>query len=482
MEETVRKSVSSSTSSSQTSKTKDSSLKKMLETSQQRLLLQQKKSSMIPTANRTETTVSTTEKTNCSKTNSESPKKKGRKVEKGRKNTFRAEGKNWLLTFPQCSMTKKEAMERLTSKSDLIVNFAVVGQEHHASGDLHLHMIVGLNDKLSTRRADYWDFVCSKHGDYRVIKYPKQAYAYVTKEDKEPTIFGTVPKNFLGSASSKSEDVAKMIMSGCTVANVIQEMPGFALVNLTKIIGFKSYITNVVNTPSTKTLDFPVIYQGTDSTTRRIIEWLNGNLNGTRLFKQKQLWISGVANMLKTTLLIKLSEYLRIYPLPLGEDFYDTYDDQMYDLITADEFKSQKTITFLNEFCQGGLAMNLRIKGGQIMKRKNLPMIICSNHTIEECYSKAKFVSVQALKSRFEEIELFDPIDLNNVEWKEKKDTPSVEASNETDNNGKGEAEDEAESPRVGEKRRYEGEEEERIPYNSEEDGAEIVVSDSDSE
>lgn len=106
-----------------------------------------------------------------------------------------------------------------------------------------------------------------------------------------------------------------------------------------------------------------------------------------------------------------------MYPVPLGEDFYDTYDDDAYDLIIADEYKAQKTITFLNDFLQGGMAMNLRIKGGQIMKRKNLPSIFCSNHSISEAYHKANAISINALKERFTEIYVDTPLDLDAIQF-----------------------------------------------------------------
>ena len=51
------------------------------------------------------------------------------------------------------------------------------------------------------------------------------------------------------------------------------------------------------------------------------------------------------------------------------------------------------------------------------MKAVNMPMIICSNHSIEEGYTKANPISVQALKVRFLEIPLIEPIDLENIHW-----------------------------------------------------------------
>ena len=352
-----------------------------------------------------------------SRSRSPSPKKK----EKRRKNTFRAEGVHWILTFPQCSISKEEAMKNITSKENLSVKAVVVSRELHADGHYHLHIIIVLNEKLRTRRQDYWDFVGGKHGDYQVIKYPKKAYAYVTKEDKDPMIFGTVPNIFLESKKSKSDIAAEMIQSSSSLQPIIQAMPGFAMLNLTKMIAFRSYVTNVCSTKSLRHLDLPIKYDGDHASTLYIIEWLNGNLLTSRRFKQRQLWIYGPPNTLKTSLLIKLNEYLRVYPVPLGEDFYDTYDDDAYDLIIADEYKAQKTITFLNDFLQGGMAMNLRIKGGQIMKRKNLPAIFCSNHSISEAYHKANAISISALKERFSEVYVDTPLDLDAIQFEKPK-------------------------------------------------------------
>jgi len=56
------------------------------------------------------------------------------------------------------------------------------------------------------------------------------------------------------------------------------------------------------------------------------------------------------------------------------------------------------------------------------MKFKNLPVIIASNHSIVESYSKANYVSVDALKTRFTEIEVVLPIDIDNIMWGNEKD------------------------------------------------------------
>lgn len=383
-------------------------------------------------------TITSTTSTAKDSTLTKSSDKVTEKPKEKRKNTFRAQGVNWLLTFPQCSMTKQEALTNITSKDDLKVKAVVVGQEKHTDGNLHLHIIVCLEERLQTRRADYWDFVCLKHGNYKVINSPKKAYAYVIKEDKDPTIYGTIPSVFLESKTSKSMECANLIQSGCSVREVVLKMPDYALLNLAKIVTFKSYYTNVCSTKSLESLVLPIKYEGMCMTTGSIVEWLNGNLFTTRQFKAKQLWIYGPPNTLKTSLLMRLACYCRIYTIPLQEDFYDSYDDSAYDLIVADEYKCQKTITFLNDFVQGGLPMNLRIKGGQTMKKKNLPVIICSNHSIADSYVKAHFVSVDALKSRFNEIEVRIALDLDGIQWEsncipERSNTDSEKEKNEKD-------------------------------------------------
>ena len=165
---------------------------------------------------------------------------------------------------------------------------------------------------------------------------------YVTEEDKEPTIYGDIPTECTKSVGSKSDIVAEMIMSGSGVEEIMKQMPGYVLQNLAKINSFKSYYTIAVATQSKRSLDMPIRYTGTHGPTQSIVDWLNGNLNCTRSFKQPQLWIYGPPNSLKTTFLLKLQEYLRIYQLPMDEDFYDSYDDNAFDAVFGDEVYTQK--------------------------------------------------------------------------------------------------------------------------------------------
>ena len=84
-----------------------------------------------------------------------------------------------------------------------------------------------------------------------------------------------------------------------------------------------------------------------------------------------------------------------------------------------DEFKGAKTIQFINLLAQGA-PMTLAIKGAQRLKVSNPPLIVLSNLTIEQVYHKTFEKNpelVRALQSRFLEIVLTEPLDLDNIAW-----------------------------------------------------------------
>lgn len=102
---------------------------------------------------------------------------------------------------------------------------------------------------------------------------------------------------------------------------------------------------------------------------------------------------------------------VRVYILPLHEDFYDFYDDDDYDLAVMDEFRGHKTIQWMNLWCQGG-TNNLRKKGSQILKKKQIPTIIISNFSLEECYSKVEDSRLETLRRRLEIVHVTELIKL----------------------------------------------------------------------
>lgn len=201
--------------------------------------------------------------------------------------------------------------------------------------------------------------------------------------------------------------VATHLRGGGSIAQVSESNPGFVLLNLAKIRTYKSWLE--AQEPAKEPWPEKLDYFGPGLENLIILDWLESNIRQPRPFKAKQLWIHGGPDLGKTSLVNYLRRFLRIYMFPLDELFFDTYDDD-YDLIVLDEFNAQVPITHLNKWLDGQHT-TLRIKGGQIIKRKNLPVLILSNHSPADCYRNANTKLVfEALLTRLLVIEVTDPL------------------------------------------------------------------------
>lgn len=332
---------------------------------------------------------------------------------KKNQSNFRMQAKNFFLTFPQTPTSKDLALERILS-SELSVKGVVVAKEKHADGQDHLHIALFLNDKLRTRDPRFFDFICGKHGRYEVMRSPKSSIAYLHKEDPCPLVHGTTTSASNPSMKPKSEIVAEMIDSGSSLSQVSVTHPGFFLLNKRKIEEYASFVMCKRQRESLKPKPSLIQTTSQDSTTIAVTAWLNTNLCSPRNFKQKQMYLYGPPNTLKTSLIMKLMTWFSIYDMPM-EDFYDYYDDS-HDLVVFDEFKGQKTLTFLNRFIQGDV-FSLRKKGSQFTKKKNPAFIFLSNFSPDQVYSKNPDDSLVAFKSRLEIICVEKPIEIDTINF-----------------------------------------------------------------
>lgn len=82
---------------------------------------------------------------------------------------FNLYARNLFLTYPQCTADPTVVLERikLWSMQKVSVVWAIVAQEHHQDGSLHLHCCVHLKKKRHFRKAACLDFLTQKHGNYR---------------------------------------------------------------------------------------------------------------------------------------------------------------------------------------------------------------------------------------------------------------------------------------------------------------------------
>ncbi len=343
---------------------------------------------------------------------------KNTKRKRSKKVNKQIQGKKFFLTFPQCSVDPKLALTRLTFKYPCI--WAIVSQESHLDGTPHLHVVFNLKDKAIFTDPNRWDFIAMKHGNYQIAKHILKVVKYVTKDGNYESYKIDVP-TWLMSHQTKNgasfELVASLMKAGNSLEQIDDLHPGMVARNLVKLQKYDKFLLSKKRKLASaelkqwRALDISAL----DQDFRLLGIWMNNNLHGSpRLFKQKQLWLWGNTNLGKTSMVMKLMKYFRTYMIPTDVSHLDDYHDDDYDLLVMDEYKGQKSITWLNGFAQGShFPVHRRYSG--TMKIKNLPLIVLSNYSIEQAYDKVNMYNPERLfplKSRFEVINVLKFIDL----------------------------------------------------------------------
>ncbi len=344
-----------------------------------------------------------------------------KKVKKKRKRTARKQiqAKKFFLTFPQCNVEPTLALNRLIFKHKC--QWAVVSQENHLDGTPHLHIVLNLKETLITRDPNIWDFIAEKHGNYQVAKHILKVVKYVTKDGNYVSHHIDVPtwiKSHQTKNGASFELVATLMKEGKSLEELDDLHPGMIARNLVKLRKYEQFLTSKRRKIASKELQqWKALDIGNLDLDFRILGiWMNNNLHpgSPRHFKQKQLWVWGNSNLGKTSMIMKLMTFFRTYMIPMDVRHLDDYEDDDYDLLVMDEFKGQKSITWMNGFTQGGHFPIHRRYNGTI-KKKNLPVIVLSNYSIEGAYEKVNMYNperLQSLKNRFEVINVNKFIDL----------------------------------------------------------------------
>lgn len=307
-------------------------------------------------------------------------------------------------------MTKEQAVENLVRLFPPL-EWYIVCQEKHKDGSLHLHLALSFQEQFSSRDMKVFDKICGQHGNYQVMRNVRNAVAYVTKEG-DFLCHGIDPNAILQKKSGKFDEIAKQIMEGKTFKEIAYENPGFVMHHKRKIEEYQMWCKRhreeekkewvKISTEDIQDLNTPEEMS--------IACWLNLNIREPREFRQAQLYIHGPPKMGKSTLCQKLDQFLKIYYVPRDEDFYDEYEDGVYDMIVFDEFTNTKKMQFMNQMLDGQ-TFYLRKKGGQILKKQNLPVMILSNFSLEQNYKKLEEKGMlEPLRSRLKIVEVKEQI------------------------------------------------------------------------
>ncbi len=340
------------------------------------------------------------------------PKKKSRTVGSPRiskkRIRKRIRGTKFFLTFPQCNVEPKLALTRLLSKYPC--KWIVIARESHADGTPHLHLVFWLKKRIQVKSTSLWDFIAMKHGNYQVAKKIVNVVKYVTKGN-DYLSHGIDVQSWLKSKATKKgvtfEVVATKMKSGESIEEIDHDHPGMVLRNLEKLQRYSRFLEASKRKQASKDLQEWVSLPLSDVLPDfyKVGSWLNKNLySAPRFFKMKQLWIWGCTNLGKTSLIMNLMKFFRVYWVPLDTAHLDDYEDAQYDLIVFDEFKGQKSITWMNNFIDGSPKLVYR-RYVSTMKLKNHPVIVLSNYDIDGAYAKVAVNDpsrLDTLKARFE--------------------------------------------------------------------------------
>lgn len=307
---------------------------------------------------------------------------------------FRLQAKFFFITWPQCDTPKETVLERIKALPNY--SHAVVSREDHKDDEgVHLHAFVALSSPNRRLGYDWLDALADKHGNYQAARVQKDVVKYVIK-DGDYVFDGFDPVEFLQLAEKKKSTgpslslvIATKVREENASLDAIDDFaPAYVLSNKRKLQEYISY-QQVKRAALNKLPWVPLdlsLFPDADFN-YKIAKWVAENVKQPRDFKQKQLYIwSDGPNAGKTNLVIELTKYLNVFHVPKN-GFICGYESNRFDLLVIDEFKSDFTIQFLNEFLQGS-TMHLNQKGTSTIKSDNPPCIILANEHLSTIYHK----------------------------------------------------------------------------------------------
>lgn len=341
------------------------------------------------------------------------------------KKRFRCRGKNFFLTYPQCkadSVIMKETFEKIFGIDNIV--FMRMCFEKHQDGSDHRHALVMLRETFEAKSSTFADLEVKEgdglsviyHGNYQVAKSPSRVYHYVSKAG-EFVSFGKDPEYMKQRKSTLALAVDEMDQ-GKAPADIRKLYPTFYFMQKKRVIDYCGEVALMAQSSALlkwdevgmaqRLLDY-IKKRGEADAGSVVLTWLIGNIDSKRRFKQGQLYLHGPPNYGKTSLIRVLSKFAPVYSAPTDEQFFDLYDETFHRLVVFDEFKGQHPVTFMNQFLEMGV-MTIRQKGSQMLRKNNIPVVICSNLSPRDAYKNVSDATMDGFRARLTVVELLSPL------------------------------------------------------------------------
>ncbi|AHJ61446.2 replication-associated protein [Pouzolzia golden mosaic virus] len=139
---------------------------------------------------------------------------------------FRIAAKNYFLTYPQCSLSKEEALSQLQNlTTPTNKKYIKVCREFHEDGSPHLHVLIQFEGKFQCKNQRFFDLVSPTrsahfHPNIQGAKSSSDVKSYMEK-DGDTVDWGEFQidkRSARGGQESANDAYAKALNSGCKSA------------------------------------------------------------------------------------------------------------------------------------------------------------------------------------------------------------------------------------------------------------------------
>jgi hypothetical protein len=369
--------------------------------------------------------------------------RKRRRAQKGAMEevTRKELSKSTLRKYVFITLTHAETREKEVSKAELFKRVKglagcqaiVMATEKHEDGGYHYHIVVktsgaSKNNALRRIRNLFPEF----EGRQCDIKFPKgwgPVLAYVTKEDRDPAVWGQFSREQILEIARDASKKRRCKVDSRRILSELEEcetwwdvydnpelkerlLQGYT--NMKKIHEDFEYLKARRRTIGTKIVDFLELHKSPSEYTPEylkekyvLLDWIACQLVFRRPIKSKQLYIYGEPSVQKTLIFSMLAKVVRIYFASSRKGDFSGADN-LYDLWLFDEFHEQEESTFGAATDTGTAFANtlLKVLDGQecrldskyarvFTKKCNVPIVMIGNTLPKGLKSKG------ALQERF---------------------------------------------------------------------------------
>lgn len=274
----------------------------------------------------------------------------------------RLQAKKYLLTYPQCTLTKEEVSTSLQNQFD--VKTFTISRELHQDGTPHIHAVIVLQSSPNTTNMRCFD-INGFHCNIKALKTQSDCDRATKYIQKDGDYITNVEKSL-----SKRAELFKSLQEnpGGLTPQWVKEHPEIMALNFDSLQKWMAFLRPRLLIPELRLLP-----------------------------KRRHTWYYGPSNSGKSTW---LNAYLELHhdaqEIPRNNDFHGISPSA--DLLFSDEYRGHLSVQELNRLCDGRCRLNT--KGGSTYIAYPV-VVIVSNFSIQEIYNKSDPEEINSVFNRF---------------------------------------------------------------------------------